>query len=417
MTPSSYSKPRRGSPATARGSAAAGRPRRAVAEIRVQRRGRRAPGTRGSWNWPNVELEVAALGDRERVRERLGQSREDLAHLLGRLEVELVGRRTCHRFGSDDLGAGRMQSSTSWARGVRRLDVVGVVRAAERQAEALGRCGAALGDLDLLGEAVVLDLEEVVVLARRSRRTSRRPRGPSRSSPARSSRVTSPLRQPGEDDQPVRVLGQHLLVDARLVVVALEVAPGDELDQVAVARLVLGTRTVSGCALVPAVLPGALDRGCRARCTAPAEDRLDAGRSRALVELDRAEHVAVVGERERGHAAAWPRARPALRGAPPPSSRLYSRVDVEVDELGRGLATPLSVSWGRAVRMPRIIAQDARGFRPAPRAGPRSARASWRCPSIARSVRCPGRILVTIGSAPCRNGCPTAGTAAASRSA
>ena len=91
----------------------------------------------------------------------------------------------------------------------------------------------------LLGHAVVLDLDEEVVVAQD---------GPIRIGRLRR-RLLVALRQAPQDlaaqagrcaDQPLAVLRQQLLVDARLVVVAVEVRLGDERHQVAVADQVLG---------------------------------------------------------------------------------------------------------------------------------------------------------------------------------
>ena len=78
----------------------------------------------------------------------------------------------------------------------------------------------------------------------------------SRARPGRPSqqRLADAARQAaGERDQPARVALQQLEVDARLVVVALEVAGRDELDEVVVAGRVLGQqRQVRPVALVRA---------------------------------------------------------------------------------------------------------------------------------------------------------------------
>src|SRR5204863_3633129 len=114
------------------------------------------------------------------------------------------------------------------------FEVMRVVGARDAGADRL-RDPSRLGrDLDLFGEAVRLDLHEVVVLAEdllvpacgvpRLRRLSRA------DEPRHFTVQTS-----GEDDETVRVLREQLLVDARLVVEPFEVRLRYELDEVAVA--------------------------------------------------------------------------------------------------------------------------------------------------------------------------------------
>ena len=92
---------------------------------------------------------------------------------------------------------------------------------------------------------------------------------------------------------------EQLVVDARLVVVALEVAERAELDQVVVALGRLGQQRQ--------VVPVALVR-VHARAAVvdevdlTAQQRLDAGLAGGAVELDRARHGAVIGDPDRGHA-------------------------------------------------------------------------------------------------------------------
>ena len=98
----------------------------------------------------------------------------------------------------------------------------------------------------------------------------------------------------GEREHPLRVTLEQLPVDARLVVVALEVAERAELDQVAVADVVGGEQRQVRVALV--LLAPVVDDVDLA-----ADDRLDALRLRGLEQLDRPGHRAVVGERHGRH--------------------------------------------------------------------------------------------------------------------
>src|SRR5262245_33727625 len=98
------------------------------------------------------------------------------------------------------------------------------------------------------------------------------------------------------------MLSEQVLVDARLVVEALEVRLGDELDEVLVAGEIADEdRQVVG-ALVPAVSGAALLAPARRDVELAAQDRLDPGLLSGEIEVDRAEQVAMVGERDRGKA-------------------------------------------------------------------------------------------------------------------
>ena len=130
----------------------------------------------------------------------------------------------------------------------------------------------------------------------------------------------------GERDQAARVALEQLPVDARLRVVALEVAERAELDQVRVAGVRLGQqRQVRVAARARVAVVGDVDLA--------ADDRLDPLVARGLVEVDRAGERAVVGERHRRHLelgrAGGERGDPAR----PVEDRVLA-VDVQVDEVG-----------------------------------------------------------------------------------
>ena len=120
---------------------------------------------------------------------------------------------------------------------------------------------------------------------------------------------------------------EQLPVDARLVVVALEVAEARELDQVPVALGRLGEqRQVRVALLLRLAVVGDVDLA--------ADDRLHAVLLGLLDELDRARERAVVGERDRRHLELrGPRGERRDPARPVEDREL--RVDVEMDEGGR----------------------------------------------------------------------------------
>ncbi len=101
----------------------------------------------------------------------------------------------------------------------------------------------------------------------------------------------------GEADETLRVPGEQILVDARLVIEAFEEACGDQADEVAVALLVFAEQDevviAVGVAAGFEALPGDVDLAT--------DDRVDAFVARLVVELDRAEEVAVVRHGDGGH--------------------------------------------------------------------------------------------------------------------
>ena len=98
-------------------------------------------------------------------------------------------------------------------------------------------------------------------------------------------------------DQAFGVAREQVLIDARLVVEAVEVAGGDQVDQVAVAFLVFAEQDQ----VVVAVGVGAGLVALLRDVNFAADDRMDAFRLGRVVELDGAEEVAVIGHGDGGH--------------------------------------------------------------------------------------------------------------------
>ena len=101
-------------------------------------------------------------------------------------------------------------------------------------------------------------------------------------------------------DEALAVLREVLTIDARLVVVAIDVGVGDEAAEVLVAAVVLGQEDqVEGLAVGLAFLVGHRPAG---DVRLDADDRLDALVLRGLVEGDGAVEGAMVGDGHRIHA-------------------------------------------------------------------------------------------------------------------
>ena len=284
------------------------------------------------------DLDVAELRHHQRVLDRLRVLREGEVHLLPALQVELVGVEA-HPVGVRELLAHLDAEQDVVGTGIVLLAVVGVVGGDDRDPQ----FPPDLGDLHvegrLLGEALVLDLEEVPV---------------AEDLPVLGGHPAGLIRLAGDevllelarqDDDPVVVLGEQLPVHPRPPgpgVVALEERQRRELHEVAVPggvsrehrQVVIGSLPVSR--PVEAALGG--DVGF------DADDGLDAGGPALQVEGDGPVHDAVVGEPDRRHPELF---RPGehLGDATGPVEHRVLRVGVEMHEAQAGLQRAGKLTW------------------------------------------------------------------------
>ncbi len=126
--------------------------------------------------------------------------------------------------------------------GVGLADVVNVVGRDDLQVKLLGEGEEAGDDLDLLGDAVVLDLDEVVFAAEDLDEATAGLAGLVHAV------VEEMLRDEGgeaagEADEALGVFGEGVEIGAGLVVEALEMGVGDELEEILVAGEVFGEET------------------------------------------------------------------------------------------------------------------------------------------------------------------------------
>ncbi len=246
-----------------------------------------------------VDLEVDHLRDAERVGQGLRELREEGCHLVGALHVE---------FGAVEAHAPRLVALLARADaqeqvvrlGVAALEVVHVVRADEGEPRAPRDGDEALVRDLLLRYAVVLQLEVVVPGAEQLRVAHRRRLGlgflPHEHQARDLARDAGRAR-----DEALRVRREELEVDARLVVVAFRVRGRAELEEVPVPIRVL--REEDEVIILVAVLrPRALEARAARDVELLADDGLDALLPAGVVELDGAEHIAVVGQGQGGHA-------------------------------------------------------------------------------------------------------------------
>ena len=278
------------------------------------------------------ELDVAAFGDGHGVRERGRIVAEHRAHLVPGLQVELIPVVAQALLVADVLaGADAQQHVVRMA--IRLLEVVDVVGADKGQIEVAGHRQEAGVHDPLIVDALVLHLEEEVAGAEDVPIGRGRLAGALRLLRAEPRRHLA-LQAGAQADEPLRVPGQQLLVDPRLVVEPLRVAGGDQLDEVVVAGEVLGEEHEVVVGLPGRAAPLATAAGRDVDLAA--EDRLDPPFPRLVVEHHAREQVAVLGDGEGRHAGLLGMLHHFADAACAVEQRVL-RVEVEVYELGHGL--------------------------------------------------------------------------------
>jgi hypothetical protein len=176
--------------------------------------------------------------------------------------------------------------------------VVAVVRRHHRDPVAVREVLEDRVEAPLLGQAVVLELDEVVVAEELQVAPQHLLAGFGTDVEDRARQLRA--QAAGEGDHALVVLLEQLEVDARLHVEALEERPARELAQVAVAGHVLREeRQVEVPAVEFALGAPLLEARAGGHVRLEPDDRLDAGGGGGLGELDRTVHVAVVGHGDR----------------------------------------------------------------------------------------------------------------------
>ena len=274
-----------------------------------------------------VEPGVAALGDLDGAGQHVGAPRlgHERVHLLGRLQVEAVVRelepiRVVERV------AGLDAEHRLVRHGVGGGQVVDVAGAHERQARVArqrrerrvdGRLDVDAAVLELDVDVVAAeDLDEPVDLAARAALVAVHERLADATGQAA-----------GERDDALGVGRELLEVDPGAVPVAVEVAGGDEPDEVVVALAGLGEERQVAAALLLRTGGVVVDDVHLA-----SQHRADTGLGRGPGELDRTGHRPVVGEADRGHAEVGGAGHERLDAARPVEDGVLA-VDVEMDVL------------------------------------------------------------------------------------
>ena len=275
--------------------------------------------------------DVGHLGDAPAVLDRVRLVREEGRHLGRGLDVELLGLEL-QAPGRVEVVAGPDAQQHVVGLGLLAPDVMQVVGHDQGQVDLRGQAQELLVEARLLGQAVVLQLEEEVVLAEdvavlAGDRAGQLP-------VLDLERLGHLAAEAGaEADEALAVLRQVLAVDARLVVVAVDVGVSDQATQVLVAEIVLGQQDeVVGLAVGLALLVGHRAAG---HVGLHADDRLDALILGGLVERDGAVERAMVRD---GHRILPGRRRRVDQLGDPAEAVEQAEfgVDVEVREVVRG---------------------------------------------------------------------------------
>ena len=184
-----------------------------------------------------VELDVAALGDEQGVVTGLGQAvalGPQLAHLLGRLDVVAVSVEL-EAVGVRHGAARRHAQQVLVGTGVLGAHVVGVVGGDRRDRQVLAQPQQPVADAGLDVEAVVHQLEEVVLRTEDVAEVGRGLAGLVVVADAQP-RLDLARGAAGGADEAAGVLGEQLAVGARLVEVALQRGARGEPEEVVHAR-------------------------------------------------------------------------------------------------------------------------------------------------------------------------------------
>ena len=273
---------------------------------------------------------VAHLGDGLGVGDGFGHIDEQSIHLRAVLQVELRRVET-HAVGVLEFRAGLDAQHRVVRRGVGGVDVVDVVRRDDLQLELLGEFQEQRGDAELLGDTVVLEFDEEVLAAEHL------DEAPGRLPRVLPAIVQEHLRNDGgeaaaERDEALGVGRERRDVGARLVVEALEVRVGDELEEVGVALRVFRDQAHVIETLFAFDARGLFEARALDEIDFAADERLHAFGFGGVEKIDRPEQHAVVGQRHGGLAQLRHAADQAVDAAGAVEQAVVA-VDMQVDEI------------------------------------------------------------------------------------
>ena len=265
-------------------------------------------GELGQARLAELDLDVGPLRDEQRVVARLGDLAEEMAHLGGALEV-VLGALELEAVGVGEQRTGLDAQQRIVRDGVFTMRVVAVVRRQQRRADPTGDLDQLRVGAVLIGDPVVLQLDEEAVAPEDVLQPGCTLLG-LHLIPRQERLQHDAAEAPGRGDQAFVVTLEQLPVHAGLVVVALEVRGRRQLHQIAVAVDVLGQQRQVVVELLAAVdvAAGVVDTPAPHRALVPrfaghvrlgADDRRDARVAARFVEVEDPVHVPVVRDAER----------------------------------------------------------------------------------------------------------------------
>ena len=243
------------------------------------------------------DLHITPGGHLHRVGDRLGRLGKERFHLLGGPEIKLLGL-VSHPLGVVAGGLGADADQDVMGLGMGPLQVMHVVgRHAFKPKLAPPRNELPV-HLGLLGNPVVLEFQKEIL--RPERLLVPVDHLPGLLEVVLDDQLGNlPPKTRREGDDPLRVFGQQLLVDARLVIIPRQMPLGRELHQVLVADLVLGQQHQVMIHVPAAVAAFLLKPASRRHIHLAADHRFDPLLPRRPVEIDRPVEHPVIRDRHR----------------------------------------------------------------------------------------------------------------------
>ena len=224
---------------------------------------------------------------------------EDLGHLFGGLEVELLSA-VAHPIRVGDLLAGPDTEQNVVGHGVFAAYVMTVVGRDGRQTRLPCQGHQPRIHDHFFFESLVLDLEEEITLTQDIFVCPGRLEHRILGAPERGGRHF-PFETCGEPDETFRVRREELLVDSRLVVEPFEVAGGNQLHEIRVALVTFRQQDQVVIGIGNTAPGGPVEATTRRDVDLTAQNRFHAFFLCRLKKGDGAEHVPMIGERYRGH--------------------------------------------------------------------------------------------------------------------
>ena len=243
-----------------------------------------------------LQFQIDPVGDLERIRDGLRMVREKSAHFVRGLEIKF--RRVTHPpfVGHHLAGADADHDVVGFV--VASLQEMHVVGRDQTEPKLLGQARQHLVALFLRLKAMVVHLHKEILRAQNVAKF--RHALPRLGQVVRLDRhVDFALEATAQSDQTARVGRKQFLVDPRLIMEAVEVGGGNELNEIAIPGVILRQQgeMISRVALV--IWP-VLDRS-RRHVGLATDDRLETRFGRFLVKFDRPVQVPVVRDGDGGH--------------------------------------------------------------------------------------------------------------------